>query len=134
MAIFEPEKMATYRLMREHTRAIKELLDGADTRGFSDLVNQTRRSTTSMPANLLEAGGEWRPGKRLHYLMIAKGSTWETWAHVDSMIDFGLVKQEQTEKVRGLQKQITALLITTIRNLEAEGVKAEPPSIPNLNS
>ena len=134
MALFDPEKMAVYRLMREHTRAIKELIDGADTRGFSDLVNQTRRSTTSMPANLLEAAGEWRPGRRLHYLMISKGSTWETWAHVDSMVDFGLVEECQTTRVRSLQKQITALLITTIRNLEAEGVKAEPPAIPNLNS
>lgn len=65
------------------------------------------------------ASGEWRQRKRLHYLMIAKGSTWESWAHTDSMVDFGLLGADDVAEVRDLQRQITALLITTIRNLEA---------------
>jgi four helix bundle protein len=108
-----------------------ECLDqGANTRGFGDLVSQLRDSTASMPANILEAGGEWRPGKRLHYLMIAKGSTWESWAHVDTMVDFEIVKPEDILEVRDLQNQITALLITTIRNLEAQGAQEEKPLDP----
>jgi hypothetical protein len=51
--------------------------------------------------------------------MIAKGSTWECWAHTDSMVDFGLVPESAIKEVRNLQNQITALLITTIRRLEA---------------
>jgi four helix bundle protein len=76
MALFDPEKMAVYRLARQHNRAVNDLLKTANTRGFGDLVTQLRRSSTSIPANLLEAAGEWRNGKRLNYLMIAKGSTW----------------------------------------------------------
>ena len=75
MARFDPEKMAVYRFARQHGRAVRALIQTADTRGFADLVGQLRCSSTSIPANLLEAAGEWRPGKRLHYLMIAKGST-----------------------------------------------------------
>jgi four helix bundle protein len=119
MARFVPEKMAVYRLAREHNRAIRALLMSAETRGFADLVIQLRRSASSIPANLLEAAGEWRQGKRLNYLMIAKGSTWECWAHTDSMVDFGLVPESAIKEVRNLQNQITALLITTIRRLEA---------------
>ena len=37
MARYDPEKMAVYRLARAHTRAIRELIDGARTAGFSDL-------------------------------------------------------------------------------------------------
>ena len=111
--------MAAYRLAREHNRAVSALIAMADTRGFADLVAQLRRSCVSIPANLLEATGEWRLGKRLHYLMIAKGSTWESWAHTDSMVDFGLVPPDAIAEVRALQGQITALLITTIRRLEA---------------
>ena len=131
MAIFDPERLAVYRLARQHSRAMHALIKSARTRGFSDLINQVRRSTAYVPANLLEAFGEWRPGKRLHYLMIAKGSAWENWAHTDTMVDFNLVPESATSEVRDFQRQITALLITTIRNLEADGAITEPePSSP----
>ena len=137
MARFDPEKMAAYRVARRHSREVRLLVDGADRRGFSDLVNQLRAATASIPANLLEAAGEWRLGKRLHYLMIAKGSTWESWAHTDSMVDFGLVPEAAIEEVRALQGEITALLIASIRDLEqriastrARGPRATPHTPP----
>jgi four helix bundle protein len=120
MGTFDPEKMAVYRLARQHSRAMHRLLATAKTRGFSDLINQLRRSTASIPANLLEAAGEWLPKKRLNYLMIAKGSTWESWAHTDSLVDFGLVRKSAITEIRDIQNQITALLITTIRKLAAQ--------------
>ena len=91
------------------------------------MVHQYRRSVTSIPANVLEAMGEWRPGKRLHYFSIAKGSMWESWAHTDSFVDFELASPDAITEVRDFQRQMTALLITSIRNLEAEGVKEELP-------
>ncbi|MEX2284061.1 MAG: four helix bundle protein [Gemmatimonadota bacterium] len=120
MAQFDPEKMAVYRLARTHSRAVQALIKSANTRGFSDLIAQLRSSTASIPANVLEASGEWRPGKRLNYLMIAKGSTWECWAHTDTMVDFGLVKPNAISDVRDAQRQISALLIVTIRTLETQ--------------
>jgi four helix bundle protein len=123
VARFDPEKMAVYRLARQHTRAVHALLKRADLRGFSDLASQLRQSTVSIPANILEAMGEWRPKKRLHYLMIAKGSTWESWAHTDSMVDFKLIGEMAIAEARELQGQITALLIATIQRLEKEIVR-----------
>jgi four helix bundle protein len=120
MGHFDPEKIAAYRLSRLHSRAVRSLLGRAKSRGFADLVSQLRRSAASIPANVLEALGEWRPGKRLHYMMIAKGSAYECWAHTDSLIDFGLVNVAAVEEVRGIQKQIIAVLTATIRNAEAE--------------
>ncbi len=120
MARFDPERLALYRLARRHTRAVQSLIQDANTRGHGDLTNQLRRSAASIPANVLEAMGEWRLGKRLSDLMIAKGSTWECWAHTDSMVDWGLVPEAAIVDVRDLQRQMTALLITSIRNLEAE--------------
>jgi four helix bundle protein len=120
MACFEPERIAAYAVAREHTRAVRALIDAAGPRGHADLLAQLRGSAASIPANILEATGEWRTGKRLNYLMIAKGSTLESWAHVDTMVDFRIVPQDQTAEVRQLQTRITAILIRTIRNLEAE--------------
>lgn len=120
MARFDPEKMALYRMARRHTRAVHALIKDANTRGHADLVNQLRRAAASIPANVLEAAGEWRPGKRLNYLMIAKGSTWECWAHTDSMVDCRLVSDDAIAEVRDLQNQITGLLIATIHRLEAD--------------
>ena len=132
MGIFDPRKMAVYRLAREHTRAVRRLIETADVRGFADLIGQLRASTASIPANLLEAAGEWRLRKRLHYLMIAKGSTWECWAHTDSLLDFGLVTEDAITNVRKLQNQITGLLIKTIRNLESD-LATHPANPPPAN-
>lgn len=117
---FDPEKMAVYRLARQHTRAVHALVGSSNTRGFADQVTQLRRSASSIPANLLESAGEWRAGKRLNYLMIAKGSTWECWAHIDALVDFGVFDPAAITEVRNLQSQITALLITTIRTIERQ--------------
>lgn len=133
MAVFDPEKMAVYRLARLHTREVQALLGNANMRGFADLTNQLRRCTASLPANILESCGEWRRGKRLNYLMIAKGSAWEAWAHVDALVDFGLVPHARIERVRDLQQQITALLITTIRTLEAERSARKHPPTPSTS-
>jgi four helix bundle protein len=132
MAKFDPERMAVYRLAREHTRAVHMLTDTVPARGFADLINQLRRAAASIPANVLEAAGEWRVGKRLNYLMIAKGSTCECWAHTDSLVDFGIVRADAITDVRDLQSQITGLLITTIRTLEAQPVASENPTQPRL--
>jgi four helix bundle protein len=134
MAHFDPEKMPSYRLAREHGRAVRSLIANANTRGVSDLIVQLRRSTTSIPANLLEAAGEWRPGKRLHYLLIAKGSTWECWAHTDCLIDFGIVEERDIARVRDLQRQITAVLITMVRQLESELEQRKRKRRPNRDS
>jgi four helix bundle protein len=120
MARFDPQKMSVYRLAREHSRAVRALTGRVQARGFSDLISQLRRAAASIPANVLESAGEWRSGKRLHYLMIAKGSTCECWAHTDSLVDFGLASESLIADVRHLQNQILAVLITTIRNVEAE--------------
>jgi four helix bundle protein len=131
MAQFDPDKIAVYRLARQHSRAVRDLIKMAEAKGFSDLINQLRGSTASIPANVLEAFGEWRPGKRLNYLMIAKGSTWESWAHTDSMVDNCLVPASAITEVRDVQQQITALLITTIRNLESTLASPDPTPPPN---
>ena len=126
MSVFDPDRIAVYRLARAHSRAVHTLLARIQTRGHADLINQLRRSTASIPANILEAMGEWRPGKRLHYLLIAKGSVWESWAHVDSLVDLALVDIPSIAEIRDLEGQMTALLITTVRNLETtQGVVAE---------
>jgi four helix bundle protein len=116
--VFDPEKMATYRLAREHSRAVHALLADADTRGHSESVAQLRSSTISVPANLLEATGEWRSRKRGHYLRIAKGSLMESWAHVDALVDFGVLSKQESGEVRDLQRQLYALMTTAILRLE----------------
>jgi len=126
---FDPERMAVYRLAREHTRAVRAFLDAAETKGYSGLVQQLRDSTASVPANILEGRGDWRPGKQHHYYCIAKGSVMESWAHADTMVDFGLLGEDAAEyhEVRDKQHQIVALLITMVRDLETRMEAADNP-------
>jgi four helix bundle protein len=134
MSRFDPERMAVYRLARQHSRAISGLLETIGRSGFATLVNQLRRSTSSIPANVLEGFGEWGYAKRLDYLRIAKASALESWAHVDSLIDFGLIDAPQIAQARHLQAQIVALLVTTIRNLEKVDVEKQRTDHPSRSS
>lgn len=115
---YDPERLAVYRLARAHTRAVAKLLEEADTRGFSGLVDQIRRSTASITGNTKEGYGEESPGRKAQYYAYAKASTSETWAHIDNLVDFGCTTPEATREIRGLQNQIMALLVTMIRNLQ----------------
>lgn len=123
MARYDPEKMAVYRLARAHTRAIRELIAGARTAGFSDLVNQIRRSAASITANIQEAGTQRMAAKRAYYFEIAKGSTSECWGHTDNFVDFGLAPESAITGIRDLQNQIIALLTTMIRNARADAAE-----------
>jgi four helix bundle protein len=120
MAKFDPDRIAAYRLAREHTREVHKLIARAKTRGHADLIKQYRKAAASVSANILEGIGDARPAKRLNYFMVAKGSAYESWAHTDSLLDLGLVQESAIQPVRNIQNQIAAVLITSIRNLEAE--------------
>lgn len=117
---YDPERLTVYRLARAHTRAAAVLLSTAATRGFSDLVDQTRRSAASIPANIKEGYGAESPRRKAQYYAYAKASTTEAWAHVDTLVDFGCTPPESIAEIRDLQNQIIALLVTMIRNLQEE--------------
>lgn len=80
---YDPERLAVYRLARRHTRAVGEVLRKANTHGFGDLVDDLRRTAKSITANIKEGYGEHRPGKKVNFYQIAKGSVTEAWGHTD---------------------------------------------------
>lgn len=125
---YDPERLAVYRLARRHSRAVRDLLAKADTRGFGELVDNLRRSTTSIPANIKEGYGEHRPAKKANFYQIAKGSVTEAWGHTDSLVDWGLIAPHDIEDVRDLQNQMIALLITMIRSQEKRLAKKKSPA------
>jgi four helix bundle protein len=116
---YEPERLGVYRLAREHTRLTVALLSGARTRGYAALVDELRRCAISIPANVKEGYGDHRPKRKAHFYYLAKASVTEAWAHVDTLVDLGLVRPADIEEIRGVQRQIVALLVTMIRTQEA---------------
>lgn len=122
---YDPERLAVYRIARRHSRAARDLLAKTDTRGFGELVDNFKRSVTSIPANIKEGYGEHRTAKKANYYQIAKASVTEAWGHTDSLVDWGLVGPGEIEEVRDLQNQMIALLITMIRSQE-KNLKKSP--------
>jgi four helix bundle protein len=116
---YDPERLAVYRRARRHTRAVHELLDRSDTRGYADLVDDLKRCLKSATANIKEGYGEHRPTRKANFYLIAKASVTEAWGHVDSLVDFGIVSSSEIEEIRDLQNQIIALLVTMIRTQES---------------
>lgn len=116
---YDPEDLAVYRLARRHTRVIAGLLKTADTRGYGEQVDNLRRAAASIPSNIKEGYGEYRPRKKAHYYQIAKASVTEAWGSLDNLVDFGCIEPAAIAEARDLQNQMIALLITMIRNLES---------------
>lgn len=123
---YDPERLAVYRLARRHTRAVGDLLRRVDMRGHADVGDDLRRTAKSATANIKEGYGEHRPGKKINYYQIAKGSVTEAWGHLDSLVDFRLAWPGDIEEIRDLQNQIIALLVTLIRNLESRVRRTTP--------
>jgi four helix bundle protein len=117
---YDPERLAVYRLAREHTRRVNVLIRTCDTRGFADLVDDLRRCCKSLTANVKEGYGEHRPAKKANFYSIAKASATEGWGHIDSFVDFGLVTSRDIAPIRDLQNQIIALLVTMIRTQQSK--------------
>jgi four helix bundle protein len=116
---YEPERLAAYRLAREHTRLAAELLRAAETRGYAALVDELRRCAISIPANVKEGYGDHRPKRKAHFYYLAKASVTEAWAHVDTLVDLGLVSPGDIHAIRDAQRQLVAVLVTMIRTQEA---------------
>jgi four helix bundle protein len=83
-------------------------------KGYSDLVDQLRRASQSIPQNIAEgAGRATRPDKARHYT-IARGSAMECAAHLDVMRVEELVDEEQHRRGSELLERVVAMLTRMI--------------------
>jgi four helix bundle protein len=79
-------------------------------RGHSDLRDQLRRASSSIPLNIAEACGKTGSAERAHSHAIARGSALECAAILDVLLRFSAVSAEDVDDAKALLSRIVSML------------------------
>jgi len=79
-------------------------------RGHSQLADQLRRATMSIPLNIAEAAGKTGKADRAKYHAIARGSAMECGAIVDLLALQKLAPTPQLDQAKGLLVRVVGML------------------------
>jgi len=79
-------------------------------RGHSDLRDQLRRASSSIPLNIAEACGKTGKADRANFHAIARGSALECAAILDVLLRFGAVASADVEQAKTLLSRVVAML------------------------
>jgi four helix bundle protein len=107
---FSFERLDVWRVAMEALREIKALEIGR----FGDLKQQLERASLSIAANLAEGVGK-NGADQKRFFGIARGSTYESAALVESAHELGLIDAEARMRVRTPLLRVAAMLTRMTR-------------------
>src|SRR5262249_17302448 len=107
---FSFERLDVWRVAMEALREIKALQMGK----FGDLKHQLERAALSIVANLAEGVGKDGADQR-RFFSIARGSTYECGALIESAYELGLISGDARMQVRTLLLRVAAMLTRMTR-------------------
>ncbi|HKK82748.1 MAG TPA: four helix bundle protein [Atribacterota bacterium] len=116
--------MSDYKKLKVWENAHKFTIEIYDlTRNFPDeekygIVSQVRRSTSSIPTNIVEGCGQLDNGNLVRFLGIAKGSAFEVEYQLLLSRDLGYISKEQYIKLNEEIKYIIRMLNKLISSLK----------------
>ena len=128
LSMFEHEKLEVYQLSRELNREICRLTKIAS-RGAYDHLDQLVRAGSSITRNLAEGGGEWSTKEKAKFYRYAKRSAAEVAASLDVLIDYQMLREEDTQAAKALIARIIPMLVKLIQLFEGGA-----PNRPNKRS
>jgi four helix bundle protein len=103
------ERLDVYRCAIEFL-ALAARISARIPRGHSDLRDQLRRASSSIPLNIAEACGKTGRADRAHFHAIARGSALECAAILDVLLHLGTVAPENVEQAKTLLSRVVAML------------------------
>jgi four helix bundle protein len=112
------EDLKAWQEARKLNVRVYALTAGPAFRGERALVNQLRRATMSIMANLAEGYGRRGYGEISHFFNIAIGSASETQSHLYMALDAGLCASADFGAVYDQAEFVKALTRGFIRNLQ----------------
>ena len=117
MFIFEHEKLDVYHVAREFNREVCRLTKIAG-KGNYDHIDQLIRSGASMPRNIAEGAGEWRPKEKAKFFRYAKRSADECAATLDTLVDYDMLREQDIQHAKELLGRIIPMLIRLAKLFE----------------
>ncbi len=92
---------------------------------------QLIRAADSVSANIAEAGGRWTVADKRRFLMIARGSLYETEHWIDCAQTRGLIKTDLSERVAGIARALNGLIKQPTPKYAAPACSRQPPPAAN---
>jgi four helix bundle protein len=89
------------------------------------LTSQILRSSRSIAANISEGFGRFYQKDTLQFLNIARGSAFETKAHVETSIECDYLDQEKGRELLELNEEVIRILTGLIRSISRSDSKAK---------
>ncbi|RYF79829.1 MAG: four helix bundle protein [Chitinophagaceae bacterium] len=84
------------------------------------LTSQTKRSATSIPANIAEGMGRQHKKDTIHFLHIARGSVYELETHLNIALMVNIIDEQNFNTVMLLINEVTKLLSGLINYMQAK--------------
>ena len=115
--VFDHQGLDVYHVAIDVAVCVEEMLAGIGKDG-AHIVNQLKRSSSSIPLNIAEGCGRESPADRARFFTIAKGSALESSASIDLLLRTKRIKFEDFVRVQSLLKRTVAMLVGLVRNSE----------------
>jgi four helix bundle protein len=93
------------------------LIDRICKKGWSDLLNQLKRASTSIVLNIAEGVAEYRKDEKARFYRIALRSAAECHAALDVMIRASLVTEDQVLITQGRLEEIVVMLVAMCKEV-----------------
>ncbi len=110
MARFDVEGMPVYAVARD-LHVCCAALSRRIRRRRRDLADQLVRAAASVPVNIAEGAGEYRPREKARFYRIARRSATECAGILDAILDCGEAAEEELAPIRALAGQSVAQLV-----------------------
>jgi four helix bundle protein len=107
------EKLDVYQASIEFF-GVATTINGQVARGNSELQDQLKRASMSIPLNIAEAVGKNSKQDMPRFLAIARGSTLECAAIIDVSLTLGIIDKATAVKAKALLERIVAMLTKMI--------------------
>jgi S23 ribosomal protein. len=104
------EELDVFKLSHELTLKTYKITSLFPTEEKFGLTSQMRRSSTSVPTNLMEGGHRFGKKEYKHFVSISRGSTGEMKYHLLLAKDLGYIEEETYSNMREDHERVSMML------------------------
>jgi len=111
-------KLKVWEAAHQFTMDIYNITKKFPTNEQYGLTSQIRRSSSSIPTNIVEGSGQLENGNLVRFLGIAKGSAFESEYQLLLAKDLGYINEKEYKVLTSKVKSIIHMLIALIKSLK----------------
>ena len=118
------ERLEVYQVARGLTRAVAVVIRKVPRgEGHADSLDDLRRAVKSVTHNITEGSGEFSPADKAKFYRYARRSASECAGSLDHLVDFRLIREEDTWPAKWLVHRVISMLVKLLQSLSARAAR-----------